>query len=500
MSRSARPIAIAFVVAVVAALSCRPATALEIKRTKLSNGAILLVAEQHQLPMVTIQIAFNAGARRDPAGKAGLATLTADSLTQGTKDLTATQFNQKTDFMGSSVDVGASRDFAFASMTSLKKYEDQTLHLLAQTLENPGLRDADILRKRADQIADIKAAEEGPGYTANVAFLKRMFGDGPYGHPTTGYADSVATLTPADVREFYHDHYKMGDAVIAVAGDVDPDTIKAKLEKELSGLPGTVPSQPSPGAPHVAPGIHADLINRNVAQANVIMGSSGIARSNPDYYKLQVMNYILGGGGFASRLTKVVRSQSGLAYSVGSGFQAFKFPGAFVVVLQTKNRSTNEALKLAIQQLRDIQNAPVTDAEMESAKKFLVGSFPLKLDRQSQIVGFMLETQLYGLGIDYAQRYPKLIEAVTKADVQEVARKYLHPDALALVAVANQSEAKVNLAALDAIAQGKGGATAPPVVTARPLAAESAPQSQSAPAANAAPASGAAPHGAEPSQ
>lgn len=477
MTRRIRDIFVAaLVVSGLIALSSGPAAALVIKRTKLSNGAILLVAEQHQLPMVTIQIAFNAGSRRDPAGKPGLAALTAESMTQGTKNLTATRFNQKVDFMGSSVDVSASRDFAFASMTSLKKYEDQTLDLMAQTLENPGLRDADILRKRADQVADIKAAQEEPAYAARVAFLRRMFGNGPYGHPTEGYADSVAKLTPDDVRDFYRDHYKMGDAVIAVAGDVDPDAIKAKLEKELSGLPGTVPPQPSPGAPAVPPGIHADLINRDVAQANVIIGSSGVARSNPDYYKLQVMNYILGGGGFASRLTKVVRSQSGLAYSVGSGFQAEKFPGSFVVILQTKNQSANQALQLVIQQLRQMREAPVTDAEIESAKKFLVGSFPLKLDRQSQIVGFMLEIQLYGLGLDYAQRYPQLIESVTKQDVLRAARKYLHPDALQLVAVANQGVAKVNLTALNAIAQGKAASGAPMVVVGRPLSGESGQQ------------------------
>jgi len=501
MSRGVgRAILRAFAAAALVALSARPSAAIEIKRTKLSNGAVLLVSEQHQLPMVTISIAFDAGARRDPAGKEGLATLTASSLTQGTAQLTATQFNQKTDFMGSSVDVSANRDFAFASMTSLKKYENETLHLMAQTLENPGLRDADIQRKLADQLAEIRSSEEQPGYAANVAFVKRMFGDGPYGHPTEGFDSTVAKLTPADVRAFYRDHYKMGDAVIAVAGDVDANTIQQKLEKELSGLPGTVPAQTAPDAPQVSAGIHADLINRNVAQANIIIGSSGIARSNPDYYKLQVLNYILGGGGFSSRLTKVVRSQAGLAYSIGSGFQALKFPGAFVVVLQTKNQSSNDALKLVIEQLRDIQNAPVTDAEMQSAKKFLVGSFPLKIDRQSQIVSFMLQTELYGLGADYADRYPKLIDAVTKADVQEAARKYLHPDALDLVAVADQNQAKVNLAMLNAIAQGAPVApAATPAAAASPIAGASAQESPAADNSSAPPA-GATPAATPPNQ
>jgi zinc protease len=449
MRRRLQQVAILVLAALsVVVLSASASHAFDIKRTKLSNGAVLLVSEQHQLPMVSIAIAFDAGSRRDPPGHAGLAELTAASLEQGTKELNATQFNQKIDFMGSSISISADRDYVYASMTSLKKYEDATLHLLAQALEDPGLRDSDILRKRSDQVAAIKASQEEPGYTAMVAFAKLLYGNGPYGHPTEGFADTVGKLTPDDVRNFYHRYYMTGSAVIAATGDVKLDTIRAKLEHELAGPLGTVPAQAEPAAPNVATGLHADLIDRNVAQANLILGSGGIARSNPDYYKIQVMNYILGGGGFSSRLMKVVRSKAGLAYSIDSAFTAGKFPGAFAVVLQTKNQSAQEALKLILVQLREIQQQSVTDQELASAKKFLIGSFPLRLDRQSQIVGFMLEVELYGLGLDYAERYPKLIDAVTKLDVQEAARKYLHPYALDIVAVANQSLAKINIASL----------------------------------------------------
>jgi zinc protease len=441
--------AAAFALAMMLAFMERNAFALEIKRMQLSNGAVLLVSEQHQLPMVTMSIAFDAGSRRDPAGKEGLAQLTAESLTEGTSTMSAEDFNEKVDFMGSSIDVGPSRDFAVASFTTLKKYEGDTLHLFAQILQDPGLRDADIQRKQAEQIADIKSSEEEPGYTANVAFTRMIFGDTPYGHPTSGSSDAVAKLTPADVRDFYHQYYKLGSAVIAVVGDIKTDEIKAAIEKELPGPQGTVTPQAEPDIPAVAAGIHTQLIDRNVAQANLYMGSNGIARSNPDYYKLEVMNYILGGGGFASRLMKVVRSKAGLAYSIGSGFQAGKFPGAFVIALETKNASANEAIKLILQQLNEIQQHPVSAAELDSAKRYLIGSFPLKLDRQSEILGFMLETEIYGLGLDYAERYPKIISAITAADVQAVAQKYLHPDAIDLVAVANQAEAKISVASIE---------------------------------------------------
>jgi zinc protease len=451
-------LAAAFLIAVLAA----PAAALEIKRSVLSDGAVLLVSEQHQLPMVTVTIAFDAGARRDPAGKAGLASLTASSLTLGTRDMSATQFNQKVDFMGSSISVGAGADYAQASFTSLRKYEDATLALLAAALAEPALSDAEIVRKRDERVAHIRANEEQPDYVAGVTFHKALYGNGPYGHPSEGTAESVAKLTPADVREFYHAHYKIAGAVIAVVGDVTTDEVKTKLEKAFGPLKGTVPPQAAPPAPRVAPGIHPTLVDRNVVQATLILGGGGIARSNPDYYRLQVMNYILGGGGFASRLMKSVRSNKGLAYGISSGFDAGKFAGSFAVDTQTKNKSANEALQLILEQLRDIQEHPVSDTELASAKKYLIGSFPLKLDRQSSIAGFMLQVELYGLGLDYAERYPKLIGAVTKDDIQRVAKRYLHPDALILVAVADQSKAAINLASLQRVAAGTAPNAPPP--------------------------------------
>jgi len=419
------------------------------KRMTLSNGAVLLVSEQHLLPMVTVGIAFDAGSRRDPKGKEGLAELTANSLTQGTKDLTATEFNQKVDFMGSEISVGAGRDSAEADFTSLKKYEDQTLSLLAQVLTNPGLRPADIERKRAEMVAAITAQEESPSYVAEVTFGKTLFGpDNPYGHPSEGFKDTTAKLTPEDVTKFYHDFYKMGGAVIAVAGDVTADEIKAKLETQFASLQGTVPAQPAPPAPTVAPGLHPVLINQNVAQATAVLGFGGVERSNPDYYRLQVMNHILGGGGLTSRLMQEVRSKKGLAYGVGSGFDAGKFPGSFRAILQTKNKSANEAIAEVLRQIRLMQEQPVTNEELSSTKKYLVGSFPLKYDTLGKIDSFMLQVELYGLGLDYPERYPKLVDDVTKDDVLAGAKKYLHPDAAILVVVANQQDAAIKVDSL----------------------------------------------------
>lgn len=450
MRRTGRWIGLLLAVTMLSAVGARHCWALEIKRAVLDNGAVLLVSEQHQLPMVTVSIAFDAGARRDPEGKAGLASLTAASLTEGTRQLSAEQLNQKIDFMGSSLSVEAGRDYASANCVSLARYFHETLGLLAAVLSEPALRDEDIMRKKAEHIAALRSAEEEPGYVARRIFTELLFDHQPYGHLPSGDIDSVEKLTAADVRRFYHTYYRAGSAVIAVVGDVDFGQVNRELEQDLVKLKGAVAPQPEPKAPQVAPGAHLTTIDRSVTQANIALGFGGVARSNPDYYRLQVMNYILGGGGFASRLVKVVRAKHGLAYSVASTINAGKFPGSFEVVLQTKNSSANQAIKLVLEQLREMQSKPVSESELASAKKFLIGSFPLKLDRQSAIASFLIQVEEYGLGLDYAEKYPQLIDAVTVSDIQGAAQRYLHPDSYILVAVANQKEAALQVPGQDA--------------------------------------------------
>lgn len=430
--------------AVAAVTAPKSVRALEVKRITLANGMIVLVSPQHNLPMVTAAIAFDAGSRRDPKGKEGLAHLTADCLTEGTSKISADEFNRKVDFLGSAIDVEAGTDYATAGFTSLKRYWRDTLKLMAGVLTEPGLRDDDIARKQAETVAGLKAAQEEPGFVAEITFLNQVFGaDYPYGHIPDGSVAAVEKLTVADVRGFYHEFYRPEGAIAAVVGDIQPDEVAKALNEELAALKGSVPVQKPPLLKPTGAGAHVVPINRDVAQANIIMGFDGIARSNPDYYKLQVMNYILGGGGFASRLMKEVRSKAGLVYSIDSRFETGLFPGSFQVVLETKNKSANEAISMVLAQMRQIQESPVTDAEMGSAKKFLIGAFPLKLDTQNSIVQFLLQVQIYGLGLDYIDKYPGYIRAVTKEDVQKVARQYLHPSNYVLVAVANQSLAGI---------------------------------------------------------
>ena len=178
-------------------------------------------------------------------------------------------------------------------------------------------------------------------------------------------------------------------------------------------------------------------IDRSLTQANIILGQSGVSRDNPDFYALQVMNYILGGGGFSSRLMEEVRNKRGLAYSVASFFDPGKYAGSFQIVLQTKNNSAREAITLARDQVERIRKGMVSEKELEGAQKYLVGSFPMRLDTQGKLANFLLQVEYYGLGLDYPARYPKLIQSVSREEVLRVAQKYLHPDNYIMVIVAD---------------------------------------------------------------
>jgi zinc protease len=185
------------------------------------------------------------------------------------------------------------------------------------------------------------------------------------------------------------------------------------------------------------------LIEKDLTQATILMGHVGISRTNPDYYAVTVMNYILGAGGFSSRLMDSIRDNQGLAYHVGSHFEANLMPGPFIVSLQTRNEAANQAITGVVTELNRIREAPVTDQELSEAKAYLIGSFPLRVDTTSKLAEVLSLVELYSLGLDYFSRYPKLIEQVTKEDVLRVAKQYLNPARYALVVVANQHKAKV---------------------------------------------------------
>ena len=409
------------------------------KRTVLNNGLVLLTSEQRALPMVSIELLIESGSRHEPAEQAGLANLTARLLTQGTQKRSAVQISEALDFMGASLSASCGEDVATVSMTILKKDLAAGLDLLAEVLTQASFPPVEIDRQKQAVIASIRARQEDPGAVAGTAFAAALFPKSPYGRPVEGTEATVKLVQQKALQDFYARHYRPNRAIIAVVGDVAEKEIAEALSKAMKGwskgAAGAKPAAPAQiGQPQVV------QVKKDLTQANIVLGHNGVARGNPDYYAIQVMNYILGGGGFSSRAMDSIRNERGLAYSVYSYFAAEKSHGSFQFVMQTKNETAAEAIRIAKDEMRRMREQPVEERELSDAKDYLIGSFPLRFDTNRKVAGFLAQVEYYELGLDYPERYNGLIGKVTREDVARVAKQYLRPDDLITVVVGNATK------------------------------------------------------------
>jgi len=411
------------------------------QREVLPSGMVLLVAERPAVPIVAATLTLQAGAVFDPPAKPGVANLTAIMLSQGTTTRTAPQISEAIEFVGGSLRVESGTDTARLSFSFLSKDLDLALDLMADLLIHPTFPSVELAKKIPEVLASIKRNQEDPGIVSYEAFMALVYGSHPYGRPTEGTEASVPTITRDDLVAFYQAYYRPTRAILAVVGDVRMTDLKQRLAARLGGWtpggsPVVAPAPPAPLAKQVT-----KTIQREVTQAAITCGHLGITRDNPDYYAVSVMNYLLGGG-MSSRLSQTIREEKGWAYDVGSAFRSGKYAGDFSVTMQTKNAVARDAVAAALAEIRRIRDQPVADQELADAKAYLTGSFPLRLDTSAKVVGVLSFIEQHNLGLDYVERYPALITAVTAADVQRVAQTYLHPDTYALAVVADLTKAK----------------------------------------------------------
>jgi zinc protease len=410
------------------------------KRSVLGNGLTVITSEQKALPMVTFNLLLEAGSRLEPETQAGLANITARLLTYGTKNRTALQISETLDFLGATLSTSCGEEAATVSMTLLKKDLDTGLQLLAEVLTASTFPAEELERQKQSVLASIRAREEQPGYIANLKFGEALFPKSPYGRPVEGSEDSVKRVERPGVLDFYQKYYRPNHAILTVVGDVSHDEVMRRLGTafqpwEKGGPVVAPPALPTPGPATVI------KVNKDLTQANIIIGHEGVPRAHPDYYAIQVMNYILGGGGFSSRMMESIRNRRGLAYSVYSVFDPDKYTGSFQVSMQTKNESAGEAIRVAIEEIRKIREQGATEEELKAAKDYLIGSFPLRLDTNRKVATFLSQIEFFGLGLDYPERYPDLIRKVSREDVLRAAKLYLKPEKLIVVVVADQTKA-----------------------------------------------------------
>ncbi|HXG52110.1 MAG TPA: pitrilysin family protein [candidate division Zixibacteria bacterium] len=422
----------------VALLECLAVTSssagLAPKRSVLDNGLVLVTSERRALPMVAIELLIAAGSRYDPRDREGAANLVARLLTYGTRERSALQINETLDFIGASLSTSCAEDLVTVSLTILKKDLDTGLKLLSEILTESVFPPEEVDRQKQSVAALIRAKEENPGDVAQRKFQETLYPDSRLGKPVEGTEVSLRAIGRDDLLDFFHRYYRPNRTIVAVVGDIS----HAEMERAVAAAfrswrEGEPPAGPlTPAVPEAARTVRVD---KELTQANIILGHEGIGRENPDYYAVQVMNYILGGGGFSSRAVEAIRNQRGLAYSVYSYFGAEKGRGTFEFVMQTRNETAREAIRLAREEIRRIREQPVGEEELSDAKQYLIGSFPLRLDTNRRMASFLAQVEYFGLGLDYPERYPEYIRRVSREDVLRVAQKYLHPDKLITVIV-----------------------------------------------------------------
>lgn len=448
MNKSGRTVlGLLLIFLVLAGLAATPAAGEPVlgQRFVLPNGLVWLFSQQSDLPLVTVDFTVKAGAFFDPPGKAGLANLTGALLRYGTKTRSAQQIAAEVDLLGAALTTGAGRDAATVKLTILKKDLDQGLKILQDVLFNPRFAYPELQAMVQRLQGTLKSQEDEPGILAERAFRRTLFGGHPYGAPVIGTLATLPKITPADVRNFHRQYYRPNNAILTIVGDLTLEEARSLVEEffadwEKAELPPLPPApEPRQSKPTVV------KIDKDITQANIILGLIGLSRADPDFYAFQLMNYILGGGGFTSRLMDNIRDNRGLAYNVHSSFEPGLAAGPFDINLETKNASGGEAVSQVLEDLARIREDLVTDQELADAKAYLIGSLPMKMDSNAKRASLLGYVEMFGLGLDYPWRYPEIINAVTRDDILQVARKYLDPERYVLVVVGRQKDITLKL-------------------------------------------------------
>jgi zinc protease len=420
-------------------LRAAPTDALEIRRTVLPNGMTVLHVERHSLPIVMATLLVKAGPFDELAEKAGLANLTAKLLTEGTEKRKAADISEEIEFIGASLNVSVNSDYTLVHLSVLKKDVEKGFEIFSDILLHALFPDEEVSRNKDLIKGSLRQSEEEPSFIAERAFRKAVFDDLPYGRIPSGSVETIDRITRDDIKGFYSAFYKPSNAILSIVGDINDEELKSLTGRFLSSWrPAEVKK---PQYDHNASGKKRTiLIERDLTQANVIIGHEGIRREDPDYYAVSVMNYILGGGGFSSRLMQSVRDEMGLAYDIHSFFTPHKEAGLFQVGFQTKNESAKDVIFEISRQIERMREEPVSDQELEDAKAYLTGSFPLRLETSRKTADFLAAIEFYGLGLDYVEKYPGYIRSISKEGVLRAARKHLDPGRLVTVMVGRLSK------------------------------------------------------------
>lgn len=427
--RAARAAAGAAVLVAAALTLAAPADATTVQRITSPGGIAAWMVYEPSVPLIAMDYAFRGGTTQDPPAKAGVASMAVALLDEGAGNIDSETFHERVEAKAIELNFSATRDYVSGSLRTLSENRDEAADLLKLALTAPRFDADDVERIRDQTMSLLRRATTSPNDIASERWWATAFPGHPYGNPTRGTLTSVPTITADDLHAFTHKVFARDNLKIAIVGNIDAATAGAMIDKVFGGLPPTGSLTP---VPTLMPQGLGQKINHDldVPQTVLMVGGAGLMRKDPDFIPAYVMNHILGGNPFSSRLYKEVREARGLAYSVYSAVVPLDHTALFLTGTATRADRAGQALQVMQAETRKLADEGPTEEELIKAKSFLTGSFALRFDTSAKIAEQLVQLQLDDLGIDYIDTRNDLINAVTMADVKRVAKHLLDADML----------------------------------------------------------------------
>lgn len=407
--------------------------------TTMENGLRLLVIEYHALPIISLRLVIRSGSLYD-GNLPGLASMTGDLLSKGTESRTAPQIAEEIDFVGGQLATGSDWDANFVTVNVLRKHLETGLHLMEDVTLHPTFPQEEIDRLRDQQIAALLQKKDDPGFLTDRAFTGVLYGSHPYARQTIGTKESLMAIVRDDIVRFHSTTFIPNNAILAVVGDISPEEAVEKVTTMFGQWPkkDLFPTQ----FPEISPLRTKQIVivdKPGAVQSAIRVGHVGIARKSNDYINVYVLNTLFGGY-FQSRINKNLREVHGYTYGANSTFDARQYEGPFTVSADVRNEVTVPALAEILKEMQRVRSERVADSELSMVKSFIIGSFPLQIETPSQIASRVITIELYGLKKTFYSTFNENVAAITAADLQNTAGKYIHPDAVAVI-IAGDAEA-----------------------------------------------------------